>query len=937
MGKIRFNFKNIQVGSVVAHLVLERDKSPHEISVDGTGDLEVDVDPSLLIELPSVEEIEEGESGGAIATEIQFKLLDTFQDGFIYSPNNEIGVGSLTSGIIHREYNFSLYNLMFIWDIDAYTREEDPKSVYPPEMLSAKLYINGVHKHTFKLDLKARTGEELALYGKEIIGDFLATFDFYRYDAAEKVFTFVGIEEVKWGIDQVDPMDPKTWRDNDLRETDINGVEHGYDIQWDYDSPVGNSLKPATIATTSNIIFNEQFFHSWESISIERIIRRMIYLGLGGSDDYTVECERSLWKYNPAGIPTDSFIERSDLAGRWRPYFCKRENLIDENVLLHNQVTKFSLIKERDDDEEIRIHRSFVYEEDHILGQDAWENIDNSGRPYAMVNWENGWQIISRVTHSHGYTLRIKYKDEKPHFVFKNRTLLPPLVTIPAFIENGSKINPFDERVDQVKCKPYGGELAGGWGDYVPIYHVFSSPAYQTTDMNFTLTAKLIEPAYDKTHVILGWENDTDYHGLSQAQVVSNEPRITSICVPARDQESKFIFETNSYYGLFGNIMTLAFGHELQAKMQPEFVWIPLGSTMEWQALGHHEGGGHHYSPYPGLMMVAGKSPDYGKTINNTLTTGYDYYRGVGSIELPWGAPNADGTYTYKKFYSGLEAVAAHIYQFKGGIREHRTLTLPTLSEYENENGETGWDAIYPGLRIRIYNRDFKILRCKKNLDADNVEIDVLEIVLPEDITPIERVTHVGCGHDVWEYGPKYSWRGKNDPRNWEEKREMNHNGECACGSGGGGGGTPPVIPPEIFDPPDTGTPTTKFREITGQTSPHIEFVDPTETITSLEIYPDGSIKQLLAGSGLYMKQGANATFGTAILAGGSVTVNTNKITNSSVVLMNHQTVIGGPPGILTVGARIAGTSFVINSLAGGGGPAPGDNSIVSWLIIEPS
>ena len=65
---------------------------------------------------------------------------------------------------------------------------------------------------------------------------------------------------------------------------------------------------------------------------------------------------------------------------------------------------------------------------------------------------------------------------------------------------------------------------------------------------------------------------------------------------------------------------------------------------------------------------------------------------------------------------------------------------------------------------------------------------------------------------------------------------------------------------------------------------------------------------------------------GTVTLSAGSVTVPSTTITLAGVVFLQNCNV-SGTPGILTVGARLAGTSFVINSTNSS------DNSQVCWFV----
>jgi hypothetical protein len=90
----------------------------------------------------------------------------------------------------------------------------------------------------------------------------------------------------------------------------------------------------------------------------------------------------------------------------------------------------------------------------------------------------------------------------------------------------------------------------------------------------------------------------------------------------------------------------------------------------------------------------------------------------------------------------------------------------------------------------------------------------------------------------------------------------------------------------------------------------------------------DGSVT--LAGRTVVPATGAGARMNTAVLAGGTVTVNTTAIGANSVVMLTTQ-VPGGTVGAPYVSARTAGTSFTITSTSAS------DTSTVGWRILDPS
>lgn len=92
----------------------------------------------------------------------------------------------------------------------------------------------------------------------------------------------------------------------------------------------------------------------------------------------------------------------------------------------------------------------------------------------------------------------------------------------------------------------------------------------------------------------------------------------------------------------------------------------------------------------------------------------------------------------------------------------------------------------------------------------------------------------------------------------------------------------------------------------------------------------DSSFSLQVVGRGFLVKEGVNATMGTATLVAGTVVVNTTKVTGNSRIFLTAQTT-GAAPGALRVSARTAGTSFTVTS------SSATDTSTFAWLIVEPS
>lgn len=103
------------------------------------------------------------------------------------------------------------------------------------------------------------------------------------------------------------------------------------------------------------------------------------------------------------------------------------------------------------------------------------------------------------------------------------------------------------------------------------------------------------------------------------------------------------------------------------------------------------------------------------------------------------------------------------------------------------------------------------------------------------------------------------------------------------------------------------------------------------KTGTGLHDFGD-DLKMTTVGKGLYVKEGSNATMGTATLVLGTATVNTTKVTaNSRIFLCSESLGTITSPVAVAVTARTAGTSFTITSAN------LTDTSVIAWIIVEPA
>lgn len=86
------------------------------------------------------------------------------------------------------------------------------------------------------------------------------------------------------------------------------------------------------------------------------------------------------------------------------------------------------------------------------------------------------------------------------------------------------------------------------------------------------------------------------------------------------------------------------------------------------------------------------------------------------------------------------------------------------------------------------------------------------------------------------------------------------------------------------------------------------------------------------AGEGLKVKEGSNATMGTATMVAGTVVVETTKVTATSRIFLTVQSLgTVSAPKAIGVTARTPATSFTITSADNT------DTSVVAWVIVEPA
>lgn len=100
-------------------------------------------------------------------------------------------------------------------------------------------------------------------------------------------------------------------------------------------------------------------------------------------------------------------------------------------------------------------------------------------------------------------------------------------------------------------------------------------------------------------------------------------------------------------------------------------------------------------------------------------------------------------------------------------------------------------------------------------------------------------------------------------------------------------------------------------------------------TYVNANLSVTGNVTITSPGSGIFIKEGANALMGTLTLNGATeVTVNTTAVSATSRIFLTVQVPGGTPAGVAYVSSRVNGTSFGVKGIAL-------DTSTVAWLIIQ--
>lgn len=92
-----------------------------------------------------------------------------------------------------------------------------------------------------------------------------------------------------------------------------------------------------------------------------------------------------------------------------------------------------------------------------------------------------------------------------------------------------------------------------------------------------------------------------------------------------------------------------------------------------------------------------------------------------------------------------------------------------------------------------------------------------------------------------------------------------------------------------------------------------------------------GQAAVITAGAGFSVKTGSNCKMGTGTLSGGTVTISNTSVTANSVIFLQDTSSSLTNVGVLSVTAKVAGTSFTVSSTSAL------DTSTFNYIIYEPA
>lgn len=783
-GIFRITFADVICGAGKVMLVFERACTPDELLRNpgaATADLDIDGDPDLILSTPSQEGILEAKNGNSLCSELSLKFLDTFQTALFNFKGANVGIGK---GIFDKTADFGLLALLTEWDIAR--RQTTGMRTYPPGGVVISYYLNDYTNPKMKavLEPESVTFDVDFLIGETVRGTLLKNNEYFRYDAAEKTLQISAIDYIRWlllqtGVKEGFMHDGIFGHRAERREPPVNivGATDGIYILRSVDLRTSPSPAFSHEDTTALIrdswavgtfngrptpyryltIFNvgngepdpanKRRAMSWLGFPIAAMMKALYDRAL---IKWSGDADRCNWKFYCAGIDESAFkkIQPSNYGedtNGYNPYLGTRLQV--HEPANHNVVTKFRILKSENDDEDIFLDNSFSadYLSDAVIGHDSFE--------YSFGNYPSAWEVVTKVPGSLGYRSRYSWRKGIPHVQHIQKSRKPPLVSIPAAMS--LKGTPFGKAVDGIMCKP-----VSKFGRFHAFRRTVTQPYYTTVQFTTSRahTAEMKEPYYDDTIITLVWDSKIDYFEVYPSKVENRQSsfreQVTNInndqvSIPATSNVSN-PFECETCFALMGNYPVVVFGGQGTSgdyadetdgnayPMQPEVVFVPAGSIAE-KALGDRIEVTSYSSAYPGLILYAGRDTvHHGRVISPSAAIAgddFDFFRGCGSIDVPYGD---DGT--FRRAYSARSALGMFNAQHHIGRGETQTIIVPGVDNFENEKGETGYDAIYEGLAILLFGTLYLITRVKQLSEEDQTEIDIQpippEIPIIADETP---------------------------------------------------------------------------------------------------------------------------------------------------------------------------------------------------------
>jgi YD repeat-containing protein len=675
------------------------------------------------------------------------------------------------------------------WDIEKRT---DGIRTFPPRAPIIYYYLNDMLVLKAVMDSTAITYDEIPkAYIEKLANDQVEIYAFEKMisiTATDYAYYCLANVSVKDGImGPEDPFNNERFLSPIRFTSDRNYILDNWTLP-DRFGDLENPYKYLTILECGHEEddSNKRRGLSWIGVSISDIVKRLYDRAFEWVPGVVDTCD---WRFHFADFVDEGKFEWMFADGNgYYPYLSNREQLPGGVGQLVTDTFKF--IKVFPEDKEIWVESSFIC--DWISGLNG---IRHDPFEFAISNFDNAWDFITRAAESFGYTVEFTYDEDGRVVVHHRRAQDRKVVTTPDVISIKGTV--FGVKVDGVICKP-----KNKFGKVLPFRRTVTAGTYDNTPTNKTCdwdeakTLEIKEPQYDDGKAVVAWDNKAlNYFDIAASEVeqtgFSREyhrrgEELESITYPLFEQVNNPA-ERETIFGIFGNTLVCVFGGSnghagledgYKHKIFPEFVYVPAGSVAE-KALMHREGSNESYSSaYPGLILFAGTSSDHGRTIDASrsqpLFDDQDYFRGCGSVEVPY----KNG---FVRCYSMRSALAVYELPNVYGDGEELEVEVFGLDVFEGDIRR--YDGIRIGYCIRFDGGLFRITRIHRSSATNITSMTIKRLSYVEQLPDIDSEVFAEeyegkwinniesniSGTGRWQGGFRLYWRGGGGDLHYEQ------------------------------------------------------------------------------------------------------------------------------------------------------------------------